>query len=383
MSTQSSVGKLPPIPCNGWCYTEAEEDIVYDYAWTIERFSRHAVNFRTGKTMYSDQFTVPVHGKLTRWRLKLYPNGRKNVDQGYVTLFLKDSGREQPANLKAQVKFSVVDARGHKLNTKTIDKEYKVLNHAFGYSKFIKHSNLMAPEKMLLPDDKLTLLCTITIAGKNIISSGSQKPATVQPEADIKTSSERAAAKLGSDLSRLLKSPTEMFSDLKLLCGPGRVELPCHLNILVARSPVFRAMFQHDTAEAQKKEIEMTDVEPEVAERMLTYIYTGSLGPDMGGREADLLATADKYSLLELKEYCEEVLCKETNIETVLGMLVLADRHGAVKLKEVCVRFLVDNCHTVVLQSGWKEMLQPYPSLLAEMFEAIATTPPAKRRRLE
>ena len=43
--------------------------------------------------MYSDQFTVSVHGKQTRWRLKMYPNGRKNVDQGYVTLFLKDSGR--------------------------------------------------------------------------------------------------------------------------------------------------------------------------------------------------------------------------------------------------------------------------------------------------
>ena len=41
--------KLPPIPCNGWCYTESEEDIVYDYAWTIERFSRAAVNFRTGE----------------------------------------------------------------------------------------------------------------------------------------------------------------------------------------------------------------------------------------------------------------------------------------------------------------------------------------------
>ena len=143
-----------------------------------------------GKTMYSDQFTVPVHGKLTRWRLKMYPNGRKTVDQGYVTLFLKDSGREQPANLKAQVKFSVVDAMGNKINTKTIDKEYKVLNHAFGYSKFIKHQSLMAPERMLLPDDKLTLLCTITIAGKNIISSGFQKPATCQPEADIKTLSE-------------------------------------------------------------------------------------------------------------------------------------------------------------------------------------------------
>ena len=47
-SGSTSQSKLPPIPCHGWCYTEAEEDIVYDYAWTIEKFSRAAVNFRTG-----------------------------------------------------------------------------------------------------------------------------------------------------------------------------------------------------------------------------------------------------------------------------------------------------------------------------------------------
>ena len=114
----------------------------------------------------------------------------------------------------------------------------------------------------------------------------------------------------------------------------------------VCRSPVFRAMFQHDTAEAQRKEVEMTDVEPDVAERMLDYIYTGNLHP-APGMEADLLAAADKYSLLELKESCEEVLCKDVNIETVLGMLVIADRHGAAKLKEVSVKFLAENSHTV------------------------------------
>jgi len=381
MNTPSSGGsKLPPIPCNGWCYTESEEDIVYDYAWTIERFSRAAVNFRTGKTMYSDQFTVPVQGKLTKWRLKMYPNGRKAVDQGYVTLFLKDSGREQPANLRAQVKFSVVNAKNDMINTKTIDKEYKVLNHAFGYSKFIKHQTLLAPEKLLLPDDKLTLLCTITIAGKSITSSGAQKPATCQHETNQKTLAEGAAGKLGADLGLLLKNPGDMYSDLKLLCGPGRVEFDCHINILVARSPVFKAMFQHDTAEAQNKEVEMTDVDPEVAEQMLSYIYTGNMS--VRGREADLLAAADKYRLMELKEMCEDVLCKETNIETVLTMLVIADRHQAEKLKDMCVKFLVENCHTVVKQPGWREMLEPYPALLAEMFEAVAT-PPAKRRRLE
>ena len=77
------------------------------------------------------------------------------------------------------------------------------------------------------------------------------------------------------------------------------------------------------------------------------------------------------FSLLELKESCEEVLCKETNIETVLGMLVIGDRHGASKLKQVCKKFLVDNCYTVVQQTGWKEMLEPYPALLAGMINEL------------
>ena len=83
---------------------------MYNYAWTIEKFSRIAASYKPGKTMYSDQFVVMVNGRETRsqqfsqrerscnynfyrWRLKMYPNGRKLQDTGYVTLFLKDSGR--------------------------------------------------------------------------------------------------------------------------------------------------------------------------------------------------------------------------------------------------------------------------------------------------
>ena len=36
-------------------------------------------------------------------------------------------------------------------------------------------------------------------------------------------------------------------------------------------------------------------------------MYTGSLGEAAKGREAELLAAADKYSLLELKKQCEKV----------------------------------------------------------------------------
>ena len=41
--------------------------LVYNYAWTIEKFSRIAASYKPGKTMYSDQFVVMVNGRETRW----------------------------------------------------------------------------------------------------------------------------------------------------------------------------------------------------------------------------------------------------------------------------------------------------------------------------
>ena len=137
----------PQVQCSGWCYSEAEADtgewkrslgnlllsgqswnipcilfslpIVYNYAWTIEKFSRICASYKPGKTMYSDQFVVMVNGRETRlqpswiiicicnlcsrWRLKMYPNGRKLQDTGYVTLFLKDSGRSVTYQIKPYV----------------------------------------------------------------------------------------------------------------------------------------------------------------------------------------------------------------------------------------------------------------------------------------
>lgn len=388
MSVVSSMGgvgeggsKRPPVPCTGWCYSEAEADTVYNYAWTIEKFSRTAASYKPGKTMYSDQFVVMVHGRETRWRLKMYPNGRKLQDTGYVTLFLKDSGRFSPANVRAHVKFSVVDTRGEHTNSKVIDKEYKVLNHAFGYSKFAKHTVLMAPERGLLPEDKLTLLCSITIAGKCIVSSGQESPPAPSPPLPQPTA-------LGQHLAQLLVYPEEMFSDVVLEVGDekeGRSleELPCHANILCARSPVFRAMFQHDTAEARTRRVRVPDVEPYVARQLLHYMYTGTLGENARGKEDQLLAAADKYSLLELKKLCEKVLCREVQASSVLKLLVVADRHDATELKATCVKVVVERSQEVVRQPGWRDVLKPYPGLLADVFEQLASSPLVKRRRVE
>ena len=90
-------------------------------------------------------------------------------------------------------------------------------------------------------------------------------------------------------------------------------------------------------------------------------MYTGSLGEPAKGKEAELLAAADKYSLLELKKQCEkvcwtscdlnqkpkfisQVLCQEVHAATVLSLLVVADRHDAVELKNTCVKVHLSAC---------------------------------------
>ena len=49
----------------------------------------------------------------------------------------------------------------------------------------------------------------------------------------------------------------------------------CHEFVLSARSPVFRAMFQHDMAEKQSKVVEIQTLHSDVVAEMLQYIYTG------------------------------------------------------------------------------------------------------------
>jgi len=57
----------------------------------------------------------------------------------------------------------------------------------------------------------------------------------------------------------------------------------------------------------------------------------------------DLLALADKYMLLRLKNICEEYLLKNISLKNVVEIVNLADKYNAIDLKNHSMRFLVDN----------------------------------------
>eukprot|EP00731_Ephydatia_muelleri_P032795 Em0024g339a len=63
-----------------------------------------------------------------------------------------------------------------------------------------------------------------------------------------------------------------------------------------AKSPVFSAMFEHEMEEIRKNRVEISDLDQEVMQEMLTYTYTGK-APNLKKMADSLVSAADKYAL--------------------------------------------------------------------------------------
>jgi len=365
--------KKPPIETASWCYRDKEDDVHHDFAWTITNFSRKINMVPNGEYIESDKFSVTAHGMDLEWQLCLYPSGKDCEDEEHVSILLELVSRSLTATFSGKIEFSVVSTNGEKVfrKKKSIkESDTQIGRPMFGLlaAKFIPHNLLRLDQQnnQITPDDKLTVLCEITIDGKDVQQSGQAQP---KP----KPSSKICPEKLSTDFDFLLQSG--QFSDVTIRCENNL--LSCHKIILGARSPVFNAMFIHNMTESQKKQVDIEDLDIETVKDMLKYMYAGKID-HLNTRSPRLLEAADKYQLSELKEICEEVLCDSLTVDTCLECLVLADLHSAAELKEAAVKFVVEHSEEFVDQV---DKFKPYPDLMAELFKAMARSPPTKRRK--
>ena len=116
------------------------------------------------------------------------------------------------------------------------------------------------------------------------------------------------------------------------------VDFEAHKVVLVARSPVFDAMFQANLTEMQSNTLIIEDIEPIVFAEVLRFLYTDEV-INLEDRTSDLLAAADKYMLDLLKLKCEAHLDKKITVENCSKLLLLADLHSAERLKKNCLGF--------------------------------------------
>ena len=118
-------------------------------------------------------------------------------------------------------------------------------------------------------------------------------------------------------------------------------EFPAHKVILAARSEVFAAMFKHPMTEQSTNQIEIEDIEPEVFQELLRFIYTGRVSrAAMESMAANLFIAADKYLLDELKMKCEIYLLYHMSPENCAVLLLHGDlRNPTEPLKEAATFF--------------------------------------------
>ena len=96
------------------------------------------------------------------------------------------------------------------------------------------------------------------------------------------------------DFGALLKSGH--LADVVMLVEGKK--LAAHKCFLSARSPVFAAMFLHDTKENQQSQIEITDVDTDVLQEVLRFIYT-SKAENLELLALDLMIAAEKVWTLQ------------------------------------------------------------------------------------
>ncbi|XP_051030812.1 speckle-type POZ protein-like [Phodopus roborovskii] len=352
--------------CQSWGYTEISFQ-EFCYSWTISDFrsflreSIDAVKSPTFSSAASDK---------GRWCLKLHLNGVDEESEGYLSVYLALlSCPKSP--VWAKFHFWIINSEGEQTQGMKSPRFLRFLqNQHWGFKKFILRDFLLSWEPWLLEDNELSLRCQVTVVQDSFdIPGEGTKPEVQMPRCT-----------LADELGELWEK--SLFTDCCLVVA-GQ-EFWAHKAILAARSAVFRAMFQRDSEESRTNRLEIHDLEPQVFEAMMGFIYTGK-APALHSMADAVLPAADKYGLARLKVMCEDALCRDLCVENAAHTLVLADLHTAGQLKTQALDFITAHASEVSETSSWKTLVGSFPHLVAEAYSSLASAhcsslePPPKR----
>jgi len=163
----------------------------------------------------------------------------------------------------------------------------------------------------------------------------------------------------------------ELFTDCIIQVGSSKIS--AHRCILGQHSPVFLRMFsQKSMVEAQNGIITITDSRPEYVRAMLEFIYTGSVDKVSLDKDAQgILAIADKYEVLPLKELCERFLASSINSKNITSLAVIADTYFAHTLKKACTKFISTNHKSIIRSQEWREFRNNRSMLANDLLESV------------
>ncbi|XP_057318206.1 speckle-type POZ protein-like [Microplitis mediator] len=282
------------------------------FEWKIGDFPllmKYSMYKEDAHTITSPDF--PTDGK-SKWELQLKLNNNKeSALKEWISISLNSRSTGDTHLFKIKYSLSILDDKKEK---KFKQKSFQVIRKmdTLNILKFLEVKQLFEMKDKLLPDNELTICIKITEF---------TEPTHVDSPI-IKIPLKTSDHKIVHDLKDLFDS--RAGSDVVLVVGDKKI--PAHKTLLMSRSPVFSAMFTHQLKENKENEVTIPDMDPDVCEKLLEFIYTDNV-TKLDGVSERLYEVADKYQIPTLKESCEESLCKNVNVENAVQYLVLLDRH--------------------------------------------------------
>ncbi|XP_071042904.1 speckle-type POZ protein-like A isoform X2 [Parasteatoda tepidariorum] len=140
---------------------------------------------------------------------------------------------------------------------------------------------------------------------------------------------------LSSDLKKILDQSYN--TDVELSTGEENIK--AHKIILQARSPVFQKMFEHDSSEAAKNTVDVSDINPSTMKKLVKFLYSGKMEKCNFDEVAQLYYAADKYEVMSLLEDCRAELLNYLDVNNASFLLFLANRHNDSVFQEKVVQF--------------------------------------------
>lgn len=143
---------------------------------------------------------------------------------------------------------------------------------------------------------------------------------------------------LSSGMEAMLASG--QHSDVTVVVGEKHFQ--CHKVILGAVSPYFEAMFSHDMRENLDSLVTLHDMDQEIFENVVQYIYTGKNVIC----ELNVEKVFQASSLMQipcLQERCEEFLLAQASYENCIGIWKIAKAHNRMKLANKVWTTILEN----------------------------------------
>ncbi|XP_058793356.1 speckle-type POZ protein-like B [Phymastichus coffea] len=295
----------------------------YEYIWLIKDFINCYNVSGFGHAHESPPIFIGFNYEY-EWTLDIYVAGYnlKNVDYIGIVFYLWN--KEKHKDKKFTVEISILDQDHERHFTRKAILFHENISKSDGiFEDFVLRSDLWNRQE-LLSNNELKIACKICIGEANT----RDKLTEVQYAHNY---SEEILKKLFDN---------RQFSDFKIIVE--KREFRVHRAILAAISPVFHAMFESKMRESNEGRVHIEDVEADVIEKTLYFIYVGKLN-DIEDLADKVLAVAEKYQLESLKQRCEYILVKQLNLDNVYDTLLLADKNNANELKKQTIQFFLKN----------------------------------------